>query len=189
MSDNNPFVLIKFSHNGNVYPYIGLRYEANSKLINNDIGDYNINDDIITINRPPPTNDDETFVVVYNNPPPTPPPGDNKIRIIPLSRGQNNDTPEGRPDAAAAEATAVESMKALALQSPGVVTVVELSLNEYDKLYKNFKAKAENFKANAAHVVNYGGRRRLSAKKHASRRKPRSAKKRATRRYRHRRRV
>ena len=158
-------------------------------MINNGIGDYN-DDDIITINRKHPTNDDETFIVVYNNPPPpTPPPGDNKIRIIPLSRGQNNDTPEGRPDAAAAEATAVESMKALALQSPGVVTVVELSLNEYNKLYKNFKAKAENFKANAAHVVNYGGRRRLSAKKHASRRKPRSAKKRATRRYRHRRRV
>ena len=187
MSDNNPFVLIKFSHNGNVYPYIGLRYEANSKLINNDIGDYNINDDIITINRPPPTNDDETFVVVYNNPPPTPPPGDNKIRIIPLYRRQDNGTEAAEVPAMMAalqqtEAAEVPAMMAALQQTEAVKVGQRLTIQEIIEIYKHFMNIAKHFKK-------YGGRRRLSAKKHASRRKPRSAKKRATRRYRHRRRV
>ena len=175
MADNNPFVLVKFSHKGYVYLYIALRYEANSCL-NHGIGVYNRNDDIITINRPPPTNHDNTFVVVNNTPPPPgPDAGGNRIRIIPLSRRQDNDTPEGGPDAAAA----AEIMAELALQEPEVVAR-KLTTKEINKLYEMLSTKA-------ALREEKGGRRRSSAKKRASRRKPRSTKKRASRRYRHRR--
>ena len=183
MGDNNPFVVVKFVYENLSRFFIALRYEANSSL-NHGIGVYNRNDDIITINRPPPTNDDDTFVVVYNNHPPSPPgpgAGANRIRIIPLSRRQDNDTPEGGADAAAA----AENMAKLELQVPGVVART-LTTKETIKLYETFWHKANLDKQK-------GGRRRSSsarkssAKKRASRRKPRSAKKRATRRYRHRR--
>ena len=194
MGDYNPFVLVKFVYDNLSRFFIALRYEANSSL-NHGIGVYNPNDDIITINRPPPTNDDDTFVVVYNNPPPPAPgAGANRIRIIPLSLGQdmyvknngtqlradadnkdNNNPPSiGQDNGPDAAAHAAEIMAGL---------THGLSDEQANEIYERLKAKA---KAEALDKTK-GGRRRSSAKKRASRRKPRSTKKRASRRYRHRR--
>ena len=208
--NNNPFVLVKFSHEGNVYLYIALRHEVKSS-VNNGIDFFNDDDDddIITINRQPPTDDDDTFVVVNNTPPPPAPgAGGNRIRIIPLYLGQDmyvknngtqlrahadnkdNNNPlslgqDNGPNAAAA----AKIMAALASKDPVVVTggLSDKQANEIYEIYEILKAKA------AALHDEKGGRRRSSsarkssAKKRASRRKPRSTKKRASRRYRRRR--
>jgi hypothetical protein len=183
MGDSKPFVLVKFEYEDTSRFFIASRYEANI-ILNNNIGFRNPNDDIITINGPPPTNDDEFFVIVYNNPPPPPPPpgaGANRIRIIPLPP---NDVPGGAPDAAAT----VEIMAGL--QEPN-----ELSLKELHKSYETLIANAKSNGIIQTKNIdnNNGGRhrsssaRKSSAKKRTSRRKFRSTKKRASRRYRHRR--